>query len=124
MKNLRTLIQEALDIEGLDAGVPIPDDLVVDGETYFGYTLDQGFIDSDFNRNYSMRINLNGHLVRKNNSEENTLAIMDDMLEKIKEALKSLNMKYDYSDVTIDDNVRKIHITATVRYNEINYWLI
>ena len=42
--------------------------MIEDGQTYFGYSLNQDYIDGDFDRNYSMQVTLNGHLVRKNNS--------------------------------------------------------
>ena len=125
MDEIRRLLQIALQgMEGLNVGVTVPDDVVEDGKTYFGYTLSEDYIDSDFDRNYSMQISLIGFLVRKNNSEEDTLQIMDNALDYIKYALKSLNFTYGYEDVTIDDNVRKIRVTGTVRYNEINKWLI
>ena len=125
MNSIRELIQARLSsIEGLDAGVPLPDDMIVDGQTYFGYTLSEDFIDGDFDRYYSMQITMVGHLVRRNNSGENTLAIIDEMLDQIKVALKSLNMNYNYDDVSFNDNIRKIQLTATVQYNEINNWLI
>ncbi len=125
MNGIRELLQTRLTaIEGLDAGAPIPDDMIVDGKTYFGYTLAEDYIDGDFDKNYSMQISLVGHLVRKNNSRENTLAIIDWTLDNVKQVLKSLNMRYDYDDVTFNDNIRKIQISATVRYNEINNWLI
>lgn len=125
MDEIRRLLQIALQgMEGLDVGVTVPDDVVEDGKTYFGYTLSEDYIDSDFDRNYSMQISLIGFLVRKNNSEEDTLQTMDNALDYIKYALKSLNFTYNYEDVTIDNNVRKIRVTGTVRYNEINKWLI
>ena len=125
MDDIRRLLQIALQgMEGLDVGVTVPDDVVEDGKTYFGYALSEDYIDSDFDRNYSMQISLIGFLVRKNNSEEDTLQAMDNALDYIKYALKSLNFTYNYEDVTIDNNVRKIRVTGTVRYNEINNWLI
>lgn len=125
MNEIRELLQSRLnEITGLDVGVPIPDDMIEDNKTYFGYTLSEDYIDSDFDRNYGMQISIVGHLVRKNNSNEDTLAIVDDMLAQVKTALKSLNFTYSYDDVTFNDNVRKIQISGTVRYNEINYWLI
>lgn len=125
MNEIRELLQSRLNaITGLEAGVPIPDDMIEDGKTYFGYTLSEDYIDSDFNKNYGMQISIVGHLVRKNNSSENTLAIVDEMLAQVKTALKSLNFTYSYDDVTFNDNIRKIQVSGTVRYNEINYWLI
>lgn len=125
MDTIRKEIQTALaNITGLESGVPLPDDMIEYGVTYFGYTLSENFIDSDFDRHYGMQIAINGHVVRRNNNAENTLSILDSALDQIKTALKSLNFTYSYDDVTIDDNIRKIHLTGDVRYNEINNWLI
>ena len=129
MDDIRKMIQTALSPQGeydpeIEVGVPVPDDMIEDGVTYFGYTLSESYVDSDFDRNYTMQISLIGYLVRKNNSGENTLEIIDTALSYIKQALKSLHFNYSYDDVTISDNVRKIQVTATVKYNEINYWLV
>ena len=98
--------------------------MIEDGQTYFGSTLSQDYLDGDFDKHYSMQVTLSGHLVRKNNNIENTLNILDTALEQLLAALKSLNFKYNYEDVSLNDNVRKIHVTGIVRYNEINNWLI
>ena len=125
MDSLRTLIQETLEeISYVSSGVPMPDELIEDGRTYFGYSLTQDYIDSDFDRNYSMQASINGYLGRKNNNLENTVLILDTALEDILTALKSLNFRYNFEDVTMDRNIRKIHITGYVKYSEINYWLI
>lgn len=125
MDDIRTLIQSyLLQITNIDCGVPQPDDLIEDNQTYFGYMLSETYLDGDFDRNYSMQITLNGHLVRRNNDAENTLQIMDTALSELLSVLKQLNFKYSYEDVNIDSNIRKIHITGFVRYNEINNWLI
>lgn len=125
MDDIRTLIQSyLLQITNIDCGVPQPDDLIEDNQTYFGYMLSETYLDGDFDRNYSMQITLNGHLVRRNNDAENTLQIMDIALSELLSVLKKLNFKYSYEDVNIDSNIRKIHITGFVRYNEINNWLI
>lgn len=124
MNDLRTLIQARLSaIEGLDVGVPKPDDMIEDNKTYFGYELQNDYVGSDFDRNYSMQVSIIGHLVRKNNNVEDTLYEIDYMLEQVTRVLKGLNIRYSIQDVTIDDNVRKIFINGHVRYNEINYWL-
>ena len=125
MDSLRTLIQAHLEtVTEVQSGVPTPDELIEDGQTYFGYSIFQDYIESDFDKNYSMQVSINGHLVRKNNRQENTVLILDEALADILDALKSLNFKYSYEDVTIDNNTHKIHITGYVRYSEINNWLI
>ena len=121
MDETRTLIQAKLDeIESVDSGVPIPDGMVEEGQTYFGYELQEEYRDSDLNKRYIMQIFLTGRLVRKESDEENTLQIMDHALELIKEKLKELNFKYSYNDVSFQDGIRKILVKANVRYYEAN----
>ena len=121
MDEIRELIQGKLaEITSVDCGVPIPDGMVEDGETYFGYELQEEYIDSDLGKNYTMEINLTGRLVRKENPEENTLQIMDNALSEIKEKLKELNFKYSYNDISFDNSIRKMLVKARVRYNEMN----
>ena len=71
-----------------------------------------------------MQLDLTGRLVRKENAQENTLQIMDNALEEIKEALKSLNFKYSYNDISFQDGIRKMLVKANVRYYEENNTLI
>ena len=123
--NIRDLIQAKLnEIEGLDAGVPIPDGMVEDGQTYFGYELQEEYRGSDLNKRYTMQIYLTGRLVRKESDSENTLAIMDSVLADLKRRLKELNFKYSYNDVSFQDGIRKILVKANVRYYEANNQLI
>ena len=125
MDELRTLIQSKLDeIEDVDSGVPIPDGMVEDGETYFGYEIQENYRGSDLGRDYTMEVSLTGRLVRKEHPEENTLMVLDEALEEIKAKLKQSNMKYSYNDITMQDGIRKIFVKAFVRYNEMNKDLI
>lgn len=125
MDEIRELIQSKLnEIASIDAGVPIPDGMVEDGQTYFGYELMETYRDSDLHKCYTMQVDLTGRLVRKENETENTLQIMDSALEDIKAKLKELNMKYSYNDVSFQDGIRKILVKANVRYNEINDELV
>ena len=121
MDGIRTLIQERLsNLQSVDCGVPIPDGMVEDGQTYFGYELQETYRGSDFNKRYIMQVDLTGRLVRKENAEENTLRIMDEALEEIKEALKSLNFKYSYNDISFQDGIRKFLVKGNTRYSEQN----
>ena len=120
MNDIRELLQSKFDtIEDLESGVPIPDDLVEDGKTYFGYELQEDYLNSDTDRNYTMQITMIGRIIRKNSSKENTLKIIDNILSDIKDVLKSLNFSYSYKDIT-DNNIKKILVTASAKYNEIN----
>lgn len=121
MDGIRTLIQSKLSLlSSVNCGVPIPDGMVEEGETYFGYELQETWRGSDLDKRYTMEVSLTGRLVRKEKSTENTLQIMDQALESIKTALKELNLKYSYNDVSFQDGIRKILVKANGRYNEAN----
>lgn len=118
---MREFIQSKFnEIESLESGSPIPDDIVEIGKTYFGYELQETYISSDMDKNYTMQINISGRLVRKEVASENTLRIIDEELSKIKSKLKELNFKYSWQDITIDNGIRKIFITGNAKYNEKN----
>lgn len=121
MKEIRELIQSKLDeIDNLESGVPIPDEIVEDGKTYFGYELQEDNAGSDLENNYTMQVSIIGRIVRKNNVTENTLEIIDEALKEIKKKLKELNFKYSYKDITLDNGIRKIQVSGSAKYNEIN----
>ena len=125
MDGIRTLIQSKLDeLENVNCGVPIPDGMIEQGETYFGYELQETYRNSDLNKRYTMQIDLTGRLVRKDDPEENTLQIMDNALEELKEKLKELNFKYSYNDISFQAGIRKILVKADARYNEQNNTII
>ena len=120
MDEIRTFIQTALSSLSLsDAGIPQPDEMVQDGETYFGYELHENYQGSDVANQYTMEVVLTGRLVRRNNTEENTVNVLDEALEELKEALKTINIRYSYQDVSMDDNIRKILVTGYCVYNEL-----
>lgn len=120
MNELRDIIQSKLnEIDNIDSGPPIPDDIVELGKTYFGYELQEDSIGSDMDRNYTMQMSLTGRLVRKNDPTENTLEKIDIALSKLKSKLKELNIKYSYRDISMDNGIRKILVTGNVTYNEI-----
>lgn len=125
MNELRVFIQTALNnVSGVECGVPMPDSMIEQGVTYFGYQLNSDFIDTDYNRNDSRQVSIVGHVVRKMNSIENGLQITDDALDDVITALKSLNFHCSYQDVSLDRTIRKIQITGYAKYNEINNWLV
>lgn len=121
MEGIRTLVQsKLLEIPSLSCGEAIPDGMVENGETYFGYEIQEIHLNGDFNNNYTMEVSLTGRLVRRKTLTENTTQIVDTALENIKEKLKELNFKYTYNDINTDNNFKKIYVKATVRYNELN----
>lgn len=124
MNGIRTYIQSKLnELVNVESGPPIPDSIVEDGKTYFGYELQEDFNDSDCDSNYTMQISIIGRIVRRENPGEDTLAIVDDALSQIKQKLKQMNFKYSYKDITLDE-FRKIQVTGSVYYNEMNNKLV
>lgn len=122
---MRTTIQEKLEeIENIESGEPITDDIIEDGKTYFGYQTSKIYLNSDMSKNYSYRISLTGHLSRRILVEDNTTEIVDNAVESIINKLKELNFKCNSEDVSISNNIKKSRISGYVEYSEINNKLI
>ena len=121
MDEIRTLIQTKLsELTTIDCGEAIPDGMVENNQTYFGYELQEIWLGSDLNKNYTMEISLTGRLVRRKTMTENTTKIVDEALQELKEKLKELNFKYTYNDINTDNSFKKIYVKGIVHYNEIN----
>lgn len=121
MEEIRKMIQARLsEIDNLEVGVAIPDGMVEQNTTYFGYELQEMYMGSDLGKNYTMEVSLTGRIVRRKNANENATEIVDAALENIKEKLKEMNFKYTYNDINTDDNFKKILVKALVRYNQLN----
>lgn len=122
---MRVFIQTKLnELSNIEVGAFIPDGMIEIGTTYFGYTLQEDYQNSDMSKNDHIRVSIIGFIIRKNKSSENTLSIIDDASNKIKEKLKELNFKISLQDITLSDDIRKIKVTGYVYYNEINNKLI
>lgn len=122
---MRTTIQAKLEeIEDIESGEPITDDIIEDGKTYFGYQISKIYLDSDMSKNHSYRVSLTGHISRRILVEDNTTEIVDNAVEAIINKLKELNFKCNSEDVSISNNIKKSRISGYVEYNEINNKLI
>ena len=118
MDELRSLIQTRLEeIQDLEVSSEVPDDIIETNKTYFSYTLQKNYQGSDLNKNFTYEIFLEGFIKRKETTEENTLQIVDNFQDEIEEKLKELNIKTSFRDVSVLDNIRKIRVFGTVRYN-------
>lgn len=104
----------------IEIGKVIPDDIVVEDTTYFGYEISKNYMNSDFDRNYTNRVNIIGYVIRLVNPSENTQEIVDIATEKIIDKLKELNFKCSSQDITLTDDLIKTQITGYTEYNEIN----
>ena len=125
MDKLREIIQAKIEeIEDVSTSVEVPDDLLVNGTTYFSYSLYRNYQDSDFDKNYTYQVTLIGYIKRVQDDTEDTLKIIDKAQADIESKLKELNIKTSFQDVSIIDNIRKVNVNGTVIYNEINNKLI
>ena len=121
MNELRELLQTKFEeIQDLEVGPEIPDDVLERGKTYFSYKLTKRYSDGDFDKNFTYRVNITGFIKRLKDDEEDTLKIVDNKAEELKEKMKELNIKSNFDDISVMDGIRKIQVTATVSYNEIN----
>ena len=119
---MRTYIQSKLDeIINIESGEMISDDIIEENTTYFGYQLTKSYINSDYEKNCTYRVNITGFVTRRIQSEENTTQIVDEATDEIIDKLKEINFKCNSEDVSIENNLRKSRITG---YNEINNNLI
>lgn len=122
---MRTLIQDKLqEIDTIDSGEMVSDDIVEDGITYFGYQINKTFLNGDYERNYTYRVSITGYVTRRIKATENTTQKVDEASEKIIKKLKELNFKCNLEDVSIDNNIKKMKISGYTMYNEINNKLI
>ena len=125
MDELRSLIQSKLEeIQDLETTPEIPDDILEKGKTYFSYTVTRTYNGADTGQNYTYRVNILGYIKRLQDDAENTLKIVDDMSDEIKEKLKELNIHTDFYDVSVIDGIRKIQVRGSCMYNEINKGLL
>ncbi len=118
---MRETIQSKLEeIDNLESGKIIPDDIIVENTTYFGYDLSRNYIDSDLEKNRTYRQNLTGYVTRLLDTTENTQEIVDNAVEEIIDKLKELNFKCSSRDINLTDNIIKVQITGYSDFNEIN----
>lgn len=125
MSELRTLIQSKLEeIQNLEVTTEIPDDLLERNITYFSYSIQKAYNGADTYKNYTYNVNIIGYIKRLQNDQENTLEIVDNMADEIKEKLKELNIHTDFYDVSVIDGIRKIQVRGGCMYNEINNGIV
>lgn len=122
---MRLFIQSRLnEISDVECGGFLPESIIENGVTYFGYELQSNFISQDYSKNDVRRISIIGFVIRREQSNENTLQIVDEATKEIVNKLKELNFKISTQDITFSENIRKIKVTGNVTYNGINNELI
>lgn len=122
---MRALIQNKLEeLETIECGEIISDDIIEDDVTYFGYQVNKNFINSDFEQNYTYRVSITGYVTRRIQANENTTETIDNISEQIINKLKELNFKCNSEDVSIENNIKKMKINGYTSYNEINNKLL
>lgn len=118
---MRESIQSVLEeLTSVESGKIIADDIVVENTTYFGYDISTNYMETDFNKNCTYRVNITGYIVRLVDTTENTQLIVDAATEDIINKLKELNFKCNSEDVTSTDDLIKTKIRGYADYNEIN----
>ena len=121
---MREVIQAGLEeIQDIEVTSELPDEVLDEGKTYFSFTLETYYQNSDLGKNYTYRPSLIGYVKRVENLEENTLDIVDKATQDIVNKLKELNIRTSYRDVTLD-KIRKVQITGYGLYNEINNMIV
>lgn len=122
---MRETIQSKLEeIPDLEVGTEFNDEILEEGKTYFSFLFDENYQNSDTDRNFTYRTSLVGYVKRKTVNTENTLEIVDERTDEVVEKLKELNIRCSTSDISISDNIKKIRVTGSVNYNEINNRLV
>lgn len=123
--SLRQFIQSKLnELMDIEVGTELPDDMLVQDKVYFSYLLNNNLIDNDFERNGTYNVSIIGYLKLKSSIEEDSLEVIDNAQKELKEKLKEINFRVSFRDVSIIDEIRKIQVTATATYNEINNGII
>lgn len=122
---MREYIQSKLnELSNIEIGPFIPDGMIENKTTYFGYQLQEDYQNSDMSKNDHIRVSIQGFVLRKVSTNEDTLQIIDTASKQVKDKLKELNFKVSLQDITLSDDIRKIKVTGYVYYNEINNKLI
>ena len=109
---MRKVIQAKLDETSIDCGPFKADDILENDETYFGYQVNNNYVDTDAESTYEMRANIIGYVSRLEKQTENTLEIVDNAVLEIVNKLNELGFRTTYNDVSLDNGIRKVQITG------------
>ena len=127
---LRKFIQNKLtelsedEVYPIEVGTEVPDYMLVLNQVYFSYLLSNDLLDNDFDKNGTYSVTIIGYLKVKVSKDVDSLDVIDIAQKKLKNKLKEINFMTTFKDVSIIDDIRKIQIIATAKYNEINNGII
>lgn len=117
VNNLRKMIQAKLtEIEGLDAGIIVSQELVEEGKYYFGYDIRTNLTKRDLSYdNERYTISIVGYLSTKGGTQKQ----FDDYLDAICEKLGELRFRPTTQDspITPDTGYRECMLTAYAQAN-------
>lgn len=123
--SIRETIQAKLEeLDNIVVSTELPDEMLEENVVYFSYLLQENFVDSDFDNNYTYRISLTGYIKIKTSLEVDSLKLVDNARMQIQSKLKDLNIKTSFNDVSIIDTIRKVQVSGYATYNEINNGLL
>jgi len=118
---LRQFIQNKLnELNDIEVGTELPDDMLVLDQVYFSYLLSNDLLDNDFELNGTYNVSIIGYLKVKTSKDVDSLNVIDIAQEELNNKLKEINFKSSFKDVSIIDDIRKIQVIARAKYNEIN----
>lgn len=123
--SIRETIQKKLEeLNDIVVSTELPDEMLEENVVYFSYLLQENFVNSDFDNNYTYRISLTGYIKIKTSLEVDSLKLVDNARMQIERKLKDLNIKTSFNDVSIIDAIRKVQVSGYATYNEINNGLL
>ena len=118
---LRQFIQNKLnELDDIEVGTELPDDMLVLDQVYFSYLLSNDLLDNDFELNGTYNVSIIGYLKVKTSKDVDSLNVIDIAQEELNNKLKEINFKSSFKDVSIIDDIRKVQVIARAKYNEIN----
>lgn len=121
INKFRTMVQTELNnIEGLEPGKIISDDLIKSGVYHYGYEVTTSVSNKSigYDNDYIV-INVTGYLTTKGGSLED----FDKYTDEICNALSKLNIRTTTKDITTYDTTRKTMITGSVILNTLDKML-
>lgn len=117
---MREFYQQKLEeIQDIEITPIMSDDIIEDGKTYFSFYLTENNLNSDLDYNGTNQVNIIGFLKRKEQSNENTLQIIDEAKKSLKMKFKEVCTNTSYQDMPTIDGIIKVRITGTTRYNDL-----